>query len=61
MKIHFSTFGSSFYIFSSRTCTYAMQPNTLKWETSGFLPMNFSLGVMPCRYNLSKIGLGYEY
>ncbi len=24
MKIHFSTFGSSFDLFSSRTCTYAM-------------------------------------
>jgi hypothetical protein len=24
-----------------------MQPNTLRCETSGFLPVNFSLGVMP--------------
>ncbi len=47
MKIKFSTFGSSFDLLSSGTCTYAMQPNTLKWETSGFLPVNFSSGVMP--------------
>jgi hypothetical protein len=47
MKIHFSTFGSNFDLFSSETCTYAMQPNILRCETSGFLPMNFSLGVMP--------------
>ncbi len=47
MKIHFSTFGFSFDLFSSETCTYAMQPNTLKCETFGFLPVNFSSGVMP--------------
>ncbi len=47
MKIHFSAFGSSFDIFSSRTCTYAMQPNTLRCETSSFLFVNFSSGVMP--------------
>ncbi len=47
MKIHFSSFGSSFDLFSSGTCTYAMQPNTLRCETSGFLPVNFFLGVMP--------------
>jgi hypothetical protein len=41
MKIHFSAFGSSFDLFSSGTCTYVMQPNTLKCETSGFLPVNF--------------------
>jgi hypothetical protein len=42
MKIHFSAFGSSFDLFSSGTCMYAMQPNTLRCETSGFLPVNFS-------------------
>ncbi len=47
MKIHLSAFGSSFDLFSSGTCTYAMQPNTLRWETFGFLPMNFSSCVMP--------------
>jgi hypothetical protein len=47
MKIHFSVFGFSFDFFSSRTCTYAMQPNILKCETFGFLHVNFSLGVMP--------------
>ncbi len=47
MKIHFSTFGSSFDLFSSGTCTYAMQLNALRCETFGFLDMNFSLGVMP--------------
>ncbi len=47
MKIHFSAFGFSFDLFSSGTCTYAMQPNTLRCETSGFLPVNFSSGVMP--------------
>ncbi len=47
MKIHFSAFGSSFDLFSSGTCTYAMQPNTLRCETSGFLPVNFSSSVMP--------------
>ncbi len=26
MKIHFSVFGFNFYLFSSRTCMYAMQP-----------------------------------
>jgi hypothetical protein len=29
MKIHFLAFGSSFDLFSSGTCTYTMQPNTL--------------------------------
>ncbi len=47
MKIHFSAFRSSFDLFSSGICMYAMQPNILKWETSSFLPVNFSLGVMP--------------
>ncbi len=47
MKIHFSTFGSSFDLFSLGTCTYAMQPNTLRCETSGLLSVNFSSGVMP--------------
>ncbi len=47
MKIHFIAFGSSFDLFSSRTCTYAMQPNTLRCETFDFLPVNFSSGVMP--------------
>ncbi len=47
MKIHFLAFGSSFDLFSSITCTYAMQPNTLRCETSSFLLVNFSLGVMP--------------
>jgi hypothetical protein len=47
MKIHLLAFGSSFDIFSSGTCNYAMQANTLKWETSGFLPINYSLGVIP--------------
>jgi hypothetical protein len=45
MKIHFSAFRSSFDLFSSGTCKYAMQPNTLRCETSGFLPVNFSSGV----------------
>jgi len=47
MKIHFLAFGSSFDLFSSRICTYAMQPNTLRCETLGFLHVNFSSGVMP--------------
>ncbi len=47
MKIHFSAFGSSFDLFSSRTHTYAMQPNTLKCGTLSFLHVNFSSGVMP--------------
>ncbi len=47
MKMHLSAFGSSFDFFSSRTCTYAMQPNILRCETSGFLHVNFSSGVMP--------------
>ncbi len=47
MKINFSAFGSSFDLFSSRTCTYAMQPNILRCETSCFLLMNFSSSVMP--------------
>ncbi len=47
MKIHFSTFGFSFYLLSSGTCTYVMQPNTMKCETYGFLPVNFSSSVMP--------------
>jgi hypothetical protein len=47
MKIHFSAFGYSFDLFSLATCTYAMQPNYLRCETSGFLHVNFSSGVMP--------------
>ncbi len=47
MKIHISTFGSSFDLFSLRTCTYEMQLNTMRCETSGFLFVNFSPGVMP--------------
>jgi hypothetical protein len=47
MKIHFSAFGSNFDHLSSGTCMYVMQPNTLKCETSGYLHVNFSLGVMP--------------
>jgi len=47
MKIHFLAFGSSFDLFSLRTCMYAMQPNTLRCETSGFLLVNFSSNVMP--------------
>jgi hypothetical protein len=47
MKIHFSAFGSSFDLFSSGTCTYAMQPNSLKCKTSRFFHVNFSSGVMP--------------
>ncbi len=47
MKIHFLTFGSSFDLFLSGTCTYVMQPNTLKCETFGFLPLNFFSSVMP--------------
>ncbi len=41
MKIHLSTFGSSFDLFSSGTCTYVMQPNILRCETSSFLLVNF--------------------
>ncbi len=47
MKIHFSTSGSSFDLLSSGTCTYVMQPNTLRCETSSFLLVNFSSGVIP--------------
>ncbi len=47
MKIHFLVLGFSFYLFSSGTCTYAMQPNILKCKTSGFLPVSFSSSVMP--------------
>jgi len=47
MKIHFSAFGSSFDLFSSRTCTYVMELNTLRCETFGFLLVNFSSGFMP--------------
>jgi hypothetical protein len=47
MKIHFSAFRSSFDLFLSRTCTYAIQPNTMRCETFGFLLVNFSLGVVP--------------
>ncbi len=47
MKIHLSTFRYSYDFFSSRTCIYAMQSNTLRCETSGLLPMNFSSSVMP--------------
>jgi len=47
MKIHFSTFGSSFNLFLLGTSTYVMQPNTLRCETFGFLLVNFSSGVMP--------------
>jgi hypothetical protein len=47
MKIHFLVFGFSFDLFLLRTCTYAMQPNTLKCETLGFLFVNFCLSVMP--------------
>ncbi len=47
MKIHLSVFGSSFDFFSSGTCKYAVQPNTLRCETSGFLHVNFSSSVMP--------------
>ncbi len=46
MKIQFSAFGSTFDILSSGTCTYAMQPNTLRCKTYGFLPVNFSSSVM---------------
>ncbi len=41
MKIHFLAFGFNFDLFSLGTCTYVMQPNTLRCETSGFLPVNF--------------------
>jgi hypothetical protein len=41
MKIHFSTFGSSFDFFSSGTCMYAMELNIMRCETSGFLLVNF--------------------
>jgi hypothetical protein len=44
MKIHFALFGSSFDFFSSGTCKYAMQPNTLRCETFGFLLVNFFFG-----------------
>ncbi len=47
MKIHLLAFGSCFDLFLSRTIMYAMQPNTLKCETFDFLPVYFSLGVMP--------------
>jgi len=47
MKIHFSTFGSSFDIFLLGKCTYAMQPNIQRCETSGFLPVNVSSSGMP--------------
>ncbi len=47
MKIHFLAFGFSFDLFSSGTCTYVMQPNTMRCETSGFLHVNFSLDFMP--------------
>jgi hypothetical protein len=49
MKIHYSAFGSSFDFFSSGTCTYAMQPNTLRCETSGFFgchAMNYCYGCL---------------
>ncbi len=41
MKIYFLAFGSSFDLFSLGTCMYAMQPNTVRCETFGFLPVNF--------------------
>ncbi len=47
MKIHFSTFGSNFDLFSLGTCTYAMQPNIMRCETYGFLHVNFPSSVMP--------------
>ncbi len=47
MKIHFSTFGFGFDLFLLGTCTYAMQPNTMRCETSGFSPVNCSSSVMP--------------
>ncbi len=50
MKIHFSAFRSNFGLFSSRICTYAMEPNILRCDTFGFLPMNFSLGVQAMNY-----------
>ncbi len=56
MKIHFSTFGSSFDIFSSGTCTYAMQPNTLKWETFSF----FRCHAMNCHCGCSIHDVDYS-
>ncbi len=47
MKIYFSAFAFSFDFFSLGTCMYAVQPNTLRCETFGLLPVNFSSGVMP--------------
>ncbi len=47
MKIHFLVFGSSFDIFSSRTCTHTMEPKILRYETFGFLFVIFSSNVMP--------------
>jgi hypothetical protein len=41
MKIHFLAFGFNFDLFSLGTCMYAMQLNTMRCETFGFLPVNF--------------------
>jgi len=47
MKIHISTFGSSFDLFSLGTCSYVMQLYTLRCETYGFLHVNFFSDIMP--------------
>jgi hypothetical protein len=48
MKVHFLAFGSSFDIFSSGTCTYAMQPNTLRCETCLTCEFFFRCHAMNC-------------
>ncbi len=58
MKIHFLAFRSSFDLFSSRTYTYVMQPNTLRCETSGFLTYEFFFGCHAmncCGYSIHDI------
>ena len=38
MSMHFSDLRSSFYRRSSKICTYAIEPNILTWDRSGFFP-----------------------
>src|SRR6266540_407336 len=45
----FFDLGSSFDLFLVSSKTQTSQPNSLKWLTSGFFPVQASYGVMPFR------------
>src|SRR3984893_6503921 len=57
MKTHFSMCEPRSGLLSFCTCTYAWQPQTLKWDTSGFFLCHRVYGVVPFRVEVAHLFL----